>query len=381
MGFDITGSVNLNITNGYANVSIGRVDYDDNNPNVSTTSGSVKYTLWATTTPYQGGTISGYRMVEHRPVNDTIHENSYYYDIRFGGQVNLPDGVYYLTLTVSEYRGGQFYVQDYSSFNDRLTIGDGGGTGGGGTGGGGTGGGGTGGGGTGGGTSRLPTMGDDSLEGTSRANRISGLAGDDTILGRAGNDQIFGGRGDDGLFGHYGRDTIKGGSGADYLFGGVGNDSLYGDTGADNLSGNAGHDRLFGGGGNDYLWGDVGGAGGNDTLIGGAGIDSLGGGNGADRFVFSHVNHMNGGVGPADWIMDFKGYEGDRLDLSGIDANPFRRGDQAFRFLGDADFTNRPGQLTYVAGFLHGDIDGNGRADFVIRFLPDVVLRAVFIDL
>jgi hypothetical protein len=44
-----------------------------------------------------------------------------------------------------------------------------------------------------------------------------------------------------------------------------------------------------------------------------------------------------------DWAQDFSTFEGDEIDLRGIDANIYASGDQAFRFIGNA-----PGEINYV---------------------------------
>ena len=116
-----------------------------------------------------------------------------------------------------------------------------------------------------GGVSNQPTAGNDSLVGTSAADRIDALAGNDTVAGLAG------------------ADTLSGSSGNDSLLGGDGNDSLTGGAGNDSADGGSGNDSLLGGDGNDSL---VGGAG-NDVLTGGAGVDRLVGGAGFDRFDFN----------------------------------------------------------------------------------------------
>ena len=63
----------------------------------------------------------------------------------------------------------------------------------------------------------------------------------DLILGLGGNDRLFG-----DLIGGGGPDTIFGGAGNDLLDGGADGDQLYGDDGADVLYGGTGHDRLYG---------------------------------------------------------------------------------------------------------------------------------------
>ncbi|MGL4320355.1 MAG: calcium-binding protein [Paracoccaceae bacterium] len=76
------------------------------------------------------------------------------------------------------------------------------------------------------------------------------------------------------MAGFVGNDTLTGDTRGNRLSGGNGNDLLSGLGGADRLAGGAGLDRLAGGDG-------------NDTLNGSQGNDTLAGGLGADQFVFS----------------------------------------------------------------------------------------------
>jgi Ca2+-binding RTX toxin-like protein len=127
---------------------------------------------------------------------------------------------------------------------------------------------------------------------------------------------------------------------ANVLSGLDGNDSLYGENG---------DDRLLGGNGNDYLDGDFG----NDILVGGAGIDVLKGGYGGDLFVWTNINETGLTVPTMDTITDFNVAQGDRIDLSGVDANAYVAGDQAFTFIGNAAFSGNPGELNYT--YVNGD--------------------------
>ena len=117
------------------------------------------------------------------------------------------------------------------------------------------------------------------------------------------------GSGDDTIRGNDARNDLRGGSGDDRLAGGDGDDTLSGGSGRDKLKGGSGDDVLDGGSDKDKLKG----GGGDDVMDGGGGKDSLKGGGGADRFVFGE------GFGRAK-VKDFDGGEGDRLDLSRIDA-------------------------------------------------------------
>ncbi|MDP8947478.1 MAG: hypothetical protein M3N09_05175 [Actinomycetota bacterium] len=79
----------------------------------------------------------------------------------------------------------------------------------------------------------------DSLTGTSAANHIEGLGGNesatfgDLIRGRGGNDVLYGNRGGDRIVGGTGADVIFGGQGEDILVGGAGRDHINGGTGGD----------------------------------------------------------------------------------------------------------------------------------------------------
>ena len=79
------------------------------------------------------------------------------------------------------------------------------------------------------------------------------------------------------------------------------------------------------GAGKDVLNGGTG----NDRLTGGAGQDTLTGGSGKDVFVFGN-KELCTSTKTADYITDFSGKGGDRIDLRGIDADVKKKGDQNF---------------------------------------------------
>jgi Ca2+-binding RTX toxin-like protein len=121
--------------------------------------------------------------------------------------------------------------------------------------------------------------------------------------------------------------------------------------------------RLFGGAGTDVL---IGGAG-NDEIYGGGSADTLTGGLGQDSFRYDDASQSNA-IG-RDGIQDFT--NGDKIDLSRIDADSGTAGDQAFSFIGNSAFSNTAGELRFesVAGpiwLVQGDIDGNGVSDFEV---------------
>ncbi len=227
---------------------------------------------------------------------------------------------------------------------------------------------------------------------------INGSSGNDTLLGYTGNDILNGGAGVDTLIGGDGADTYyvdniadvvtettasTGGtdrvnSSVSYTLGanlenltltgtaptnGTGNalnNVVTGNTGANTLKGGAGNDSIVGGLGNDILMGDL-------------GKDSLAGGLGADKFKFN--GGAETGLAPTtrDIIGDFSRSQGDKIDLSAIDANSVLTLNNAFsaptvgtHFSGA--FTGQ-GKLYFdqVAHVLYGNNDADSAADFSIQ--------------
>lgn len=257
----------------------------------------------------------------------------------------------------------------------------------------------------------------DHLTGDAGANRLDGGAGDDTLSGGLGADTLAGGAGFDwasyansgavfvdlgkmeantgaaqgdvfvsieGVLGSLGDDTLRGdgqdnvldgNAGQDVLEGGAGHDLLSGAADHDNLSGNLGNDTLYGGSGADWLAGDEG----QDTLIGGAGQDILSGGHGRDLFVFRALDELTSSARTTDVITGFsRGV--DKIDLSQIDADMGRAGDDAFTLYGTAP----PGQgnsgALYIRAFdnlgkandftmIYLDINGDGQSDAAIKVM------------
>ncbi len=171
------------------------------------------------------------------------------------------------------------------------------------------------------------------LTGNSARNILTGNSGDNILEGLLGNDTLRGGQGNDTLYGGDGNDTLEGGTGDDVLNGGSGNDSLSGENGADRLTGGAGADRFN---------------------FGQAVIDEYG--------VFDDV------------VTDFSHAEGDKIRLTGIDANTLLAGNQNFTFIGTAAFSGVAGQVRFEtftdAGGaftrVSGDVNGDALPDFGI---------------
>ncbi|WP_386685131.1 M10 family metallopeptidase C-terminal domain-containing protein [Loktanella sp. R86503] len=210
--------------------------------------------------------------------------------------------------------------------------------------------------------------GDDYIMGNGGRNRLVGSGGDDRIIGNAGGDWIGGGLGDDIVSGGSGNDVVYGHSGDDRVEGGSGNDLLGGQNGDDRLAGGDGDDRLFGQHGDDRLYGDL-------------GADLLTGGTGADIFVFRRESDSGTTAATRDTIADFQIGQ-DRIDLSYLDGNARRTGDQAFDFVGRVAFDGADGQGDVRAQSARGgvmvmvDLDGDGAADMHIMVNGVAVLQA-----
>ncbi|MDQ0463386.1 Ca2+-binding RTX toxin-like protein [Caulobacter ginsengisoli] len=249
--------------------------------------------------------------------------------------------------------------------------------------------------------------GDDVLAGGSGNDILDGGIGADTMDGGVGNDQLNGGADNDALTGNDGNDVLTGGLGADAMTGGLGDDTYYVDDAGDTtvevsgqgtdlvratvnftlaanvenliqdgsgnidatgnglanaLTGNGGANSLDGGAGDDVIKAGLG----NDTLIGGTGNDILVGGGGLDTFVVTQASIRTSGPIEVDTVNDLIAGQGDRLDLSAIDADSVTAGDQAFHLVGG--FTHHAAEMTlsFAAGVttLQLDVDGDGRADY-----------------
>ena len=157
-------------------------------------------------------------------------------------------------------------------------------------------------------------------------------------------------------------------SGADNFYGGDSADTVLGYDGNDTMSGKGGADTLVGGTG-------------NDKLTGGLGADSLYGEAGKDSFIYKSVDDSNALKG-MDTIHDFSGASGDRIDLSGIDANRMTSKNDAFSFIGSKAFSGKAGELrvekqasdTYV----YADVDGDKVADFQLHLEGAITMSKGF---
>ena len=144
---------------------------------------------------------------------------------------------------------------------------------------------------------------------------------------------------------------------------------LRGNDGPNNIGGwLGGNDHLFGRGGNDVL------ATGNGTYLldGGTGKDRMDAGSGADRFDFNAIADSVPGAN-RDVINGFSDVDGDRIDVSTIDANTAVPGNQTFVFIGADTFVHfhslHPsvvGMIRFSDGIVHGNVNAGLADDFQI---------------
>jgi Ca2+-binding RTX toxin-like protein len=267
--------------------------------------------------------------------------------------------------------------------------------------------------------------GNDTLEGGSGEDRLNGGDGADTLVGGAGTDWLDGGTGADHLIGGDGDDWLDGGDNNDTLEGGEGDDKLNGGAGDDVIQGGPGHDIMNGGEGIDmgnYADATAGvdinlatgansagdtlvsiegltgsqyadmltGNAGSNILAGGLGFDVLTGGAGADIFRFDSAERgfqAQDGHDYADRISDFSAADGDKIDLTRIDADTATAGNQDFHFIGESDFSgvagelrifhdpqddSAPGSSTIDHWLVEGDTNGDGIADLIAQVSGDI---------
>jgi Ca2+-binding RTX toxin-like protein len=234
---------------------------------------------------------------------------------------------------------------------------------------------------------RLLATGRANLTGNTLNNFLDAGAGSNVITGGSGTDTVsyYYGNNGTGVKVSLATTTAQatGGSGTDTL---IGIERLYGTNYADKLTGNAGANYLYGYAGNDTINSGSGndtivGGTGNDTLVGGAGKDRFTGDSGRDTFDFNALSELGLTSTTRDVITDFaRGH--DRIDLSTLDANTARAGNQSFsapvagnHFSGA--FT-RPGELYFdrVADVLYGNTDADAAAEFAIQLTGVSTLTA-----
>jgi serralysin len=219
----------------------------------------------------------------------------------------------------------------------------------------------------------------DSITGNRAANRLNGNGGNDTLTGGGGNDILNGNTGNDRLLGGTGNDTYYVANAGDLVVesADAGTDTVLSSLTSYVLGSNVENGRILLAGaamtGNAVANTIQGGAG-NDRIAGAGGRDVLSGGAGNDVFVMDAATHSGPYVGSRDVITDFARGQ-DRIDLSGIDAQPATTGNGAFSFVGTFSSTNATGQLRFAydsasgSGTLYGSTDADTTAEFSISLV------------
>jgi Ca2+-binding RTX toxin-like protein len=189
----------------------------------------------------------------------------------------------------------------------------------------------------------------DSLSGNGFANTLDGRGGADLMAGRGGNDVYIVDNAADAVTENTGEGADEVRANTNYTL--AANQEVEtlrtideASTVGFNLSGNNLANLIIGNAGDNALFGDAG----ADRLIGARGADIMRGGSGADTFVWRVENESGTVVAAMDLIVDFDPLAGDRIDLSGIDANALTAGNQAFTFIGAAAFSGTPGEINFV---------------------------------
>lgn len=205
------------------------------------------------------------------------------------------------------------------------------------------------------------------LEGNSAANVLDGKGGADVMIGQGGSDIYIVNNVRDVVIELLGQGTDEVRSSVSWtldediehlsLTGSNGN-SATGNRLSNILNGNSGANEINGEAGNDTIDG----AAGADTLTGGRGADVTTGGLGADHFRFVTALDSTTATG-VDRITDFSLAQGDKIDLSAIDGNIERDGDQDLRFKGVAEF-DKAGQIQVEFGTSITVVSVNLDSDF-----------------
>lgn len=208
-----------------------------------------------------------------------------------------------------------------------------------------------------------------------RIDKVIGSNYADTMIGASGT-ELDGGAGADSIYASATAEKLSGGSGADWLqysgsnaavsvnlaTGAVSGgwaqgdqvsafENVWGSAHGDTLRGDGGANQINGGAGEDKLYGE----GGADVITGGTGWDEMWGGTGADTFRFA-LNDSPYVSGP-DIVRDFSTAQGDKIDISTIDARPDLSGSQ--NFSNWMEGVDTPGwENSFVAGTVAVKISG-----------------------
>lgn len=127
---EIVGSygVNVDLTANTVNFLLDRIQ----NPATNHTTGTLRVELWATTSPYDGGDLNGYRVAAYQAAgstNGTLAGGQYFSDINVTSPITNrpPAGSYYMTIVVAEYgtnctTDDHFCINTFAALSNPLTV-------------------------------------------------------------------------------------------------------------------------------------------------------------------------------------------------------------------------------------------------------------------
>jgi Ca2+-binding RTX toxin-like protein len=190
---------------------------------------------------------------------------------------------------------------------------------------------------------------------------VEGVIGskyNDQIYGGTANDWIDGAAGGDLIGSEGGDDTIYGGKGFDQIYSGLGNDVIFGGKGSDTIEAAPGDDRIYGGKGADVINPDA----------------------GADIIYYKSLADSTTNEAGRDIIKFERGV--DKFDVSAIDANANKAGNQVFSWAGLSEtFSGKVGEMHYRYLFnnpngpnysvIEADVNGDKKADFQV-YISDI---------
>ena len=214
------------------------------------------------------------------------------------------------------------------------------------------------------------------ITGNNAKNVINGRGGGDEMIGKKGNDTYYVDNKNDKVIEVAGQgiDTVRS-SVTETLSPNVENLILTGRK-AINGNGNNLNNRITGNNKNNSINGKSG----KDVIIGKLGRDILTGGGNADKFIYNSINDSGTTNATRDIITDFSGI--DKINLSSIDANELKNGNQKFEFIGSKPFTEI-GQVRFEKGngFLSMNTDNDSKADMQIDLFGIASFKETFLIL
>lgn len=205
-----------------------------------------------------------------------------------------------------------------------------------------------------------------------QADQVSGGAGNDTFAVQTFKSQYLGDAGNDTFHSVGWANSFNGGTGSDTISYLPRSDDTTSGVTVDLAAGLAqtratrqetliSIENVIGSNNNDAIFGSNG----ANRITGAQGFDQMTGRGGADQFVFRAAADARVSNDNVDIVVDFSRAQGDKINLHAMDANTAATGNQDFHLINTA-FTGHAAELSFQEGFVQGDINGDGRADFQI---------------